>query len=505
VEGWRFSERAAAIEGLHRAEVDTLPVVMMIDEHASSALGFRNAQCVDESATTNALGSAARRRLCADHAWDEIAAIVQRFQSGNQEEINNAIDDLVMAPPPRLCVDGDLSAMSMAEPSLLGAITDRIVRDLRWQIAIAPNARLDRLLALQSWVVALQQPRLTINFRIDLAGVYAATGNIKQAVAELRIAVAVAEASHDDRQRAKANINIVRALFTSGVPGVDDALRNAKDAVGRLDNPAMTAWLDQSEGLIELSRGNTDAAISLLQKSVAFYDSIGMKSCRYNVVALQNLAGAYQLAQRLDEAQVLYDRALQSSTQRYGSGSRQAAQARGARASNLMYRQKLDEAANELQLVADDFERLNGNQGPDQMQALGYLCELRLGQGELALADIACHRALAIGEKAFGLEHPQLTWPVGLVAQLLLAQKNPSGAEVFLRRAQAIFQHGSVLPNEQAHNQALLAIALARQGHRTKEALQLASAAMVVLAKEPTAGDRLTKLRKEFPALKMPR
>jgi eukaryotic-like serine/threonine-protein kinase len=503
VEGWSLSDRIMTIAGLQRAGVDAVPVVTMIDRYAADTVGFRNAQCVDNSNSATGFGRSARRRICADHAWDEIDAIANRIKTSNPDEIKDALDNLVMAPPPAVCVDGDLSAIPMVEPSWLGVVADHSLRDLR-QSTMAPSAKLASLLAMQSWVLALQQPPLTVNFLMDLGAVYATTGDTLQAVATLRDAVATTESSRDDQQRAKANIQILRALFVAGQTGVDDAVRNAKDAVGRIHNPAMTAWLDQSEGLIEVSRGNTDKAIGLLQNSVAYYQRIGLPYCRYNVTALQNLASAYQYAQKLDQAQVFYDRAFAASAQRFGIGHRETVVARGARATNLMYRQQLDEAASELQSVADDLDKMSDSNGPDQMQVLGYLCELHQSRNETALADIACLRALAIGEKTFGLDHPQITWPLGLVGQLLLTQKKPIDAEVFLRRAHSIFQHGSVLPNEQAHNQALLAIALARQGHRTKEALTMAAAAIMVLAKEPTATERLTLLRSEFPALKLP-
>ena len=131
-------------------------------------------------------------------------------------------------------------------------------------------------------------------------------------------------------------------------------------------------------------------------------------------------------------------------------------------------------------------EKSYGRDHPDVAIGLNNLAQLLQATNRLAEAEPLMRRALAIDEKSYGPDHPNVAMRLNNLAQLLQATNRLAEAEPLMRRALAIDEasYGSDHPNVAI---GLNNLAQLLQGHEPPRRGRAADA--------PRARDRRDKLR----------
>ena len=178
-----------------------------------------------------------------------------------------------------------------------------------------------------------------------------------------------------------------------------------------------------------------------------------------------------------------------------GPDAAEALELRGARATNLMYRDR-PEAAAELAAVADGLARQGEAATPHLMSVQGYRCELAIGAGDRASGRVVCPATVAIAEAAFGPTSAQLVWPLIVDARFALLDGTPAHAAAQLERALAISATGAPNPLLPALAAGHLALAYrALRDRRAPAQRRAAQAALATQADQPEAAALLAALR----------
>jgi hypothetical protein len=188
-----------------------------------------------------------------------------------------------------------------------------------------------------------------------------------------------------------------------------------------------TAFSRNSLGSIEVSLGNYETALPLLEESVAALRS-GTPGSHVLAAALTNLStwhehrGAFEAALPLAEEAALLRASTGTPTDRFIAQYNLA----------VLYTklERLDEAAAQFEAAAGIAES-NAHQA---FAKLG-LAEIVFQRGDTADALDKYREAFALLETAVGPEHPQLIGPLGMLGLLEKTRNGPRSAAPFLDRA----------------------------------------------------------------------
>ena len=347
-----------------------------------------------------------RQRLCIDDTWHETTLKLGGLVDPSPKLVRAAVDELVLVLPVDRCATGTLPAIPAPPAPAKLAQADAIqkaLREINLGADATPKIQIERLHALQPQVVALGDPAFDTMWHSALAGQLVRASDLSGAAAELEATVKSAELAGDDDSRVRALVNIVRLAGddpSSTAPLLED---RAEAAATRLANPGILAELHYAEGTVRFARGDVTAGIAKLEQARAEYAKIAIDVHDQQVGIEQNLGGMLQSAGRLDDAQVELDRAVELARIRYGANSPNTLVARGARATNLLDRDKPAAARVEFELVAAGLVRTFGPQSPPLAQAQGYLCECDL---QTKSVTPSCETALATAEHVFRRRQP---------------------------------------------------------------------------------------------------
>jgi tetratricopeptide (TPR) repeat protein len=192
------------------------------------------------------------------------------------------------------------------------------------------------------------------------------------------------------------------------------------------------------------------------------------------------------------------DRAVELARERWTENGPHYWEARGARATSLVFRNELARAEPELRAVADGLARTRPDS--DQIGAFRtYLCAAQLGQNKHDAARAECANAVAATRAAVGDASAGLVFPLALSGQVELHDHAPAAAVPLLRRALEIARANHVRPIEVAMSEAYLAIALF-ETHEVAEARKLAVEVAPML-RTPELDEAHKAFAKVFPDL----
>jgi tetratricopeptide (TPR) repeat protein len=269
----------------------------------------------------------------------------------------------------------------------------------------------------------------------------------------------------------------------------------ADAAVERMRNPAMRAELDVSLARVRVVGGRAPDAVALLARALAVYDHLAITAPRRTTAVLQDLGAALQVTGDLDGAQTALDRGYALATAALGADADETVELRGARATNLMYRDQ-PEAAAELAAVAAAMARSSPGPSAGRVAVESYRCELAIAQRDVVTGTAACRDTVAHAEALFGADSPRLTWPLLVLGRFLAQTGELRAAAARFERAIALSAAGAETPVLPALARGQLALTYRALGDR-RAAVQTAEAraALAPLAADPEAAALLDELR----------
>ena len=150
--------------------------------------------------------------------------------------------------------------------------------------------------------------------------------------------------------------------------------------------------------------GRLDEAIPLLERSLADCERVLGPDHPDTLASRSNLAGAYRVAGRLDEAIPLFERTLADSERFLGETHSPAF--RNNLATAYLAAGRLDEAIPLLERTLADSERVRGPDHPDTLASRSNLAGAYKDAGRLDEAIPLFERTLADRERVLGPDHP---------------------------------------------------------------------------------------------------
>ncbi|KAN0072353.1 hypothetical protein V8E54_009282 [Elaphomyces granulatus] len=151
--------------------------------------------------------------------------------------------------------------------------------------------------------------------------------------------------------------------------------------------------------------------------------------------ALHNLGNLYADQGKLDEAEKVYQRALQRYEKAWGPGHTSTLDT--VNNFGLLYKSqgKLDEAEKMYQRALQGYEKAWGPDHTSTLDTVNNLGDLYTSQGKLDEAEKMCQRALQGYEKAWGPDHTSTLSTVSNLGTLYMTQGKLNEAEMMYQRA----------------------------------------------------------------------
>lgn len=498
--GWSVGDRLALTAALRRGGFDAPRVRAALTARVATTAPLVQAACRGAAANAQAAS-------CAAELWRQTTDVLAGLRATDREAQARALDELILVTPAARCLDARPALAPPPPPAAIAAqVADLAAQVTTLEHAVDRGAALRGLDGLTAAVAATGCPPLQARWTSARADALGSTGKLAEADVAFDAALALADRGGDDDLRGRIVINRIMLAFQNGVDVPPAQVRDAEAVLQRLGNPGLTAQLRRALAVVRGSReGDPATAVTMLREVRDTYAGLALGAHAQQVEALQDLGGMQQLAGDLDGAQRSLDEAVALATARHGADAVATWTVRGARATNLMYRDQLVAASDELDRVATAFARLLPADDPALMPLGGYRCEVQLALARPS-AVATCRAALAIGERAYGPTHPQIAWPLSALGRALLAQGDAAAAVAALERALGILTaSGGINAAEVPHVLADLAIALHQAGQQPARAASLARQAWPALQTQPNTDDTRATLQRYWPALGAPR
>ena len=478
---------------------DAATIVREVRRRADAADALGREACRDERSRDPARARlASQRRACVDAIWHDTEETLEGVRHAAPHQLDRAIEDLAVAPPIEACLGGAVPSTPAPPPAAQRPEVERLEAALRHARTAQPTARdqhLATLDALGPAILAIEHAPLTATWHHDRADALRQAGRLDELDAELVAASNLAARAGDDDLRARALINRLRTAFMLGRSDVAALEAEADAAVERMRNPAMRAELDVSLARVRVVGGRAPDAVALLARALAVYDHLAITAPRRTTAVLQDLGAALQVTGDLDGAQTALDRGYALATAALGADADETVELRGARATNLMYRDQ-PEAAAELAAVAAAMARSSPGPSAGRVAVESYRCELAIAQRDVVTGTAACRDTVAHAEALFGADSPRLTWPLLVLGRFLAQTGELRAAAARFERAIALSAAGAETPVLPALARGQLALTYRALGDR-RAAVQTAEAraALAPLAADPEAAALLDELR----------
>jgi tetratricopeptide (TPR) repeat protein len=203
-------------------------------------------------------------------------------------------------------------------------------------------------------------------------------------------------------------------------------------------------WALFNLGLVYAGQGKLDEAEKMYQRALQGYEKVGGPDHTSTLETVNNLGLLYAARGKLDEAEKMFQRALQGSEKALGPGHKSTLDTVNNLGLFYARQGKLDEAEKMYQRALQGKEKALG---PDHTSTLGTVNNFGLfykSQGKLDEAERMYRRAVQGYEKALGLEdvpryRPALT-AIRNLGDLFAAQGHLDEAEEMYSRARSGFQ-----------------------------------------------------------------
>jgi hypothetical protein len=339
---------------------------------------------------------------------------------------------------------------------------------------------------------------------MDLTIVNQRLGKQRDALQNALAAVDVATRNGDDLvlARARATVYVLR--------DVPDRAATTSDAeveaiIARAGSPGLIALFHNAAGQRALAQGDVERARTLLEKSIATFESIELAPMMMRGSSEQNLGVALQFSRKREDAQLHFERAVEVFTERSGAAHEETAVARLSAAHNLVYLGRVDDAARALDALAGELaasQRARTALGARVAMARCQVEQALEARGTRREALARCTDALATSRVVYGADHVENVPPLLAVAQLTMAS-SVRDALPLLEEAVALSEKYAGNPTGLPYARGLYALALKVVGR--------AADGEVIARKAITDLDRLGQrelaatLRTQFPALPPPR
>ena len=223
-----------------------------------------------------------------------------------------------------------------------------------------------------------------------------------------------------------------------------EAEATAAEALSILDSSDGTPHFDVAAGLNTLAtlayaQGDLGRAEELFRRSREAYEMIvGPEDPRLATV-LFNLAGVYVEQRKYTQALSLYRQVLAMREKALGSADPLLAEVWNDLGFLCLHLGRYKEAESWLVKAVDVWEKTRGSEAYSAV-ALENLALLRRIEGRFEAAESLYTRALAVEEKVFGREHPEVATTLMSLAALYRARADAERAVETYRRALALLE-----------------------------------------------------------------
>ncbi|MCB9703325.1 MAG: tetratricopeptide repeat protein [Myxococcales bacterium] len=483
MELWDTTDRQAvraaiAGAGLHDPQRAWSQIDAVFTAHGQELKAVAASLCAEPA--TLVVATATSRRCLATVAADHRDAL-GRIIAGELVAITSLVDDPTSLPSPALClrpttqeapavhaalsldasigeVDGMIedgryrealegARQIQADAEAVGAHTqEALAWHLRGRVEaiLGDPASSESLAMAQVLAVRAGDERLARRAQIDRARALAtlrgavdeAEGWLDRSRRELRAELGPLDDAH--LSAALAEVARVRGDLPEARRQAERALRIRERLLGE-EHPLVSEALGNLAAVIDLS-GETAAAIDLYRRALDLRERTLRPDHPLLAATLSNLAGALAASGAAEEADSLYARALEIDRAAFGEEHLRVAALLHNRGVAARTRGD-DEAAVGYYEEALRIRRLRLGRGDLQVaETLNALAIVDRRRGELERARSEYEEALAIRERALGESHPLVASTLGSLANLHLKRGEVAEADLYLRRAQALYE-----------------------------------------------------------------
>ncbi len=483
---WPVLQRLVVAGNLVTAGADARRILQGIDTRVGALQQLLPTAC--RAARNGELAAqpiALRSYLCLQDVWHDTAVVLGEMATHQRADLRRFVDEWAELPQAAACQTSVAASPAPPPPAVAAAVSA-----LKEAIFVTMNAeapateKMAALQAMQDGIAATDYARLRGDWHGALASVAFELGDIDASKRELAQAINDAQVAGDDDAVARLLINRLRLAADHGERDTTALEQQAMAIAGRLRNRAITMRLLAVRAATAYARGDGSQAVQLSRQATQGFAALTLDANAEHVVLLQNYAAMVQQMESPANAAPLYDELVELARRRFGSEGKDYWEARGARATNYMYGGQLAQAQTELAAVLAWFTAFHPDDASVFIHLSSYMCELRIGQAELAAAQQICINALARSEALYGADSARIMWQLQLRARWLLANDQAVQALPLLRRAMAIGEHNVLSPTEAFATRTYLALALIAVG-RDPEAAPLLSAVSLAAASDP--------------------
>ena len=334
-------------------------------------------------------------------------------------------------------------ALSMAQflQSVLGGVSPEVAQGRDTEVLRMmlddTSERVGRELA--------DQPEAEVGIRITAGSVYAAIGQLDQAAAQHRQAVARARQfpRMDYNMMAGSLQNLAETLRKQGNLGeAEEAFREALEILNRNGdtNSEGAAAVRNSYGIVLRLSKKLDDAERVLREAQAIQEQLPGQL--YLASTLNNLANVLYEQEKLPAAEAMMERVVELDRKRLSKNHPDLALSLGDLANLRHARGDLAGARNLLMETLEIMRQNYPDGHPYMATSLHNLASLQRDEHKLDEAEITARQALAMDQKFLQGPHPDLALAFGTLAWILVAQGDQGKleeAEERSRQALAVY------------------------------------------------------------------
>ncbi|CAN5686078.1 hypothetical protein BH11MYX1_BH11MYX1_46420 [soil metagenome] len=492
VDGWDATARDRVSHALHAQKFDDPKILGAIDARAAQVRQLLGSACKADAAIDRD-----RTRLCLGVVWRETAQQLQAIaRNGSHERVALALDGFARVLPAARCSDGSPPsqppAATPAQAATYGALRDQID-------AAATHAGKKSIAALDALHAAIEAngyAGLSLAWSSAMISELGFAGDRTRAQREVEAARHLAQTIGDDVQLGWLAVSRLR-MATATRTDSDDLEADVTAIAARVDSPLLTAEALLARAERAYRDQHPARAEELLTEAIQLYSSVSLIPPPSLRTAYIDRAAALQQLGKLSEAQHELELAVTVAAARFAPGTAELEEAVGARAMNLIYLGKLDEAASQLRELRTE---LGANHR--DLTANGFRVEVSLCQIEMiqraATTAATCEATIAKGVTVYGPESIALISVRNVLAQYLVERDVPKAIAI-LEETLRIGAKGGVSPMDVPYAQALLALSYG-EVKRHAEGCALAVRALAVL-RDSVQTEMVQTLVGSFPEL----
>jgi tetratricopeptide (TPR) repeat protein len=492
LDGWDATTRARVRDALHAQQFEDPKILAAIEARVAEVEQLLGGACQADASIDRD-----RARLCLGLVWRDTEQQLHAIaRNASHDRVALALDGFARVLPAARCSDG----APPSRPPAATAAQAATYRALHDQIdAAATHAGTRSIAALDALHPAIEAngyAGLSLVWSSALISELDFAGDHARALREVDAARHLAQSTGDDVQLGWLAVSRLR-MATDMRTDTDDLEADLTAIAARVGSPLLTAEALQARAERAFRDQYPQRAVELLTEAIQLYSSVSLIPPPSLRTAYMDRAAALQQLGKLDEAQHELDLAFTAASARFAPGSAELEEAAGARATNLIYLGKLDDAAAQFRqlrtaLVANHRE----------LTATGFRVEVSLCQIEMvqraATTVATCEAAIARGGTVYGAANIALIAVRNVLAQYLVERDVPKAIAI-LEETLRIGAKGGLSPMDVPYAQALLALAYG-EVKRHAEGCALAVRSLAVL-RDSAQTDMVKTLVSSFPEL----